>query len=81
MRGSRLNALDRSLGMLAGLATSVLLISGAYLFMENILPEDKRDKFVKEAKSFPIVNVTARFLGESLSKHFNYFGKTSLNQL
>ena len=55
VRRSRLNALDRSLGMVAGIATSILLISGAYLVMENILPENKRQKFIKDAKGIPVL--------------------------
>ncbi len=80
VRASRLNALDRSLGMVAGLATSIFLLSGAYLLMENILPEDKRQKLVKEAKSLPMISVTARVLSESLTNNFNYFNNHSLNQ-
>ena len=77
VRRSRLNALDRSLGMVAGIATSILLISGAYLVMENILPENKRQKFIKDAKSLPLINATARSLSESLSKNFTYFSNQS----
>ena len=36
VRRSRLNALDRSLGMLAGLATAALLITGGYVIAENM---------------------------------------------
>ena len=80
VRGSRLNALERSLGMVAGFATSVFLLSGAYLFMENILPENKRQKFVKDAKSLPMISATARVLSESLTNNFNFFGNHSLSQ-
>ena len=80
VRGSRLNSLDRSLGMVAGFITSIFLLSGAYLFMENVLPEDKRLKFVKNAKSLPMISVTARVLSESLMNKFNYFSKHSFNQ-
>ena len=33
---------DRSLGMVAGTATSVFLLTGAFMIMEIILPGDKK---------------------------------------
>ena len=74
--------LGAGLATLFGLqiVTSIFLLSGAYLLMENILPEDKRQKLVKEAKSLPMISVTARVLSESLTNNFNYFNNHSLNQ-
>ena len=80
VRDSRLNALDRSLGMVAGTATSVFLLTGAFLIMENILPGDKRLEIVKEAKSLPIVIASARFLSEALPKNLEHLGTGSIER-
>jgi len=80
VRDSRLNALDRSLGMLAGTATSVFLLTSAFMIMENIFPGDKRLEIVKEAKSLPIVISSARFLSEALPKNLEHLGIGSLER-
>jgi len=43
VRSGRLNALDRSLGLLAGLAAALLLICVAYLFMSDIWGDETPD--------------------------------------
>ncbi|MBN06716.1 MAG: hypothetical protein CMM45_02645 [Rhodospirillaceae bacterium] len=70
VRDSRLNALDRSLGMLAGLATSVILLAGAYVVAENIWPGNKQPPLIQEAKVTPMIRAGALLLNGFLPKGF-----------
>ena len=74
VRNSRLNSLDRSLGMLAGLATSVLLLAGAFLVVENIWPGNKQPKVIQEAKSTPMIRTGARLLNDILPEELKVLG-------
>ena len=79
VRNSRLNALDRSLGMVAGLVTSVFLLAGAFLIMENIWPSNQQPKIILEAKSFPIIRLSARHLNDALPKKLKTLGTETFN--
>lgn len=68
VRTSRLNALDRSLGMVAGLATTALVISGLYLISETIWPPDKQPAWIKEARSITLIRGAARLLDSVLPR-------------
>ena len=68
VRNSRLNALDRSLGMLAGLATSLILLAGAYFVVENIWPGNKQPSVIQEAKVTPMIRAGALLLNGFLPK-------------
>jgi membrane protein required for colicin V production len=74
VRNSRLNALDRSLGMLAGIATAALLISGGYIITENIWPPEKQPNWIKDAKSLPLIRTGGRSLNEILPEDFKAMG-------
>lgn len=74
VRHSRLNALDRSLGMVAGLATSSFFLAGAFLIMENIWPGNQQPKIMQEAKSLPIIRLSARHLNDVLPKKLKNLG-------
>ncbi len=54
VRSGRLNALDRSLGLLAGLATAGIIICVAYLFMSDVWGEEQPD-WVESARTRPAV--------------------------
>ncbi|MEK9965115.1 MAG: CvpA family protein [Rhodospirillaceae bacterium] len=54
VRAGRLNALDRSLGLLAGLATAGIVISVAFLFLSDIFQDDPPD-WVETARTRPAV--------------------------
>lgn len=58
VRSSRLNALDRSFGLLAGLVTAALAISVAYLFLSDIWENDPPD-WIREARTRPVVETAA----------------------
>jgi len=74
VKKSRLNALDRSLGMLAGIATAALLISGGYIIAENIWPPEKQPNWIKDAKSLPLIRTSVRSLNEILPEDFKAMG-------
>ena len=74
VRNSRLNALDRSLGMVAGLATSVLLLAGAYVVTENIWPGNKQPSVIQEAKVTPMIRASAQLLNDLLPKDLKILG-------
>lgn len=54
VRSGRLNALDRSLGLLAGLVSALLVICVGYLFMSNTLEDDTPD-WIETARTRPAV--------------------------
>jgi len=62
VRASRLNAVDRSLGALAGLAATALLVVVAYVAAASVWPPDDRPKWFKEARAMTIVKPAAGML-------------------
>ncbi len=54
VRSGRLNALDRSLGLLAGLATAAAVVCAAYLFMGDDLVDDAPE-WIETARTRPAV--------------------------
>ncbi|MCW9036032.1 MAG: CvpA family protein [Rhodospirillales bacterium] len=55
VRNSRLNALDRSLGMLAGIAIGFVVVFGAYAIFEKMVPPEKQPLWAQEARALPIL--------------------------
>ncbi len=74
VRNSRLNALDRSLGMVAGIATAALLLAGGYIIAENIWPPKKQPNWMVEAKTLPLIRTGARALNDVLPEDFKVMG-------
>ena len=68
VRNSRLNALDRSLGLLAGLATSILILSLGVLVMDKVLKNKNYPPFIKTSKSVPAIRIFSHALNEKLPK-------------
>lgn len=66
VRNSRLNALDRSLGMMAGLLTCALALSGAYMLAEQQWSPDKQPKWMKDARSIPLIRAGAYMVNDLL---------------
>lgn len=65
VRAGRLNALDRSLGLLAGLATAAIVISVAFLFLSDIFG-DEPPGWVETARTRPLVESGALMVRELL---------------
>lgn len=55
---SRVGALDRTLGFLFGLARGLVLVVIAYLFFSWLVPEDTQPRWIREARSLPILKST-----------------------
>lgn len=73
VRSGRLNALDRSLGLLAGLAASALVICVGFLFMSDVWAEDTPD-WVETARTRPAVERGALLVRDLLPE--NLIGET-----
>lgn len=73
VRSSRLNALDRSLGLLAGTATAALVISAGYLPLSDTIAEDPPE-WIEGARTRPIIESAALFVRDVLPEDF--WGKT-----
>ncbi|MFQ5971032.1 MAG: CvpA family protein [Alphaproteobacteria bacterium] len=62
IRNSRLNALDRSLGLATGFVVAALIVAGAYLFFIGNKPAIERPDWVNEARTRPLVETVALFV-------------------
>ncbi|MEE2999626.1 MAG: CvpA family protein [Pseudomonadota bacterium] len=78
VRKSRLNALDRSLGMLAGIITSSLLLVGGFIITEKIWPPKDQPPWVSEAKVLPLIRKGAEVLTKLLPLEFQLATKSAL---
>ena len=59
---SAAGTLDRTLGFAYGLTRGLLLVVVAYVFYIWLVPADKRETWIKNAQSLPIVESTATIL-------------------
>jgi len=69
VKDSPLNALDRSLGFLFGIARGVLIIALAFLVGQNTMWKDndaERPEWVKGARSLPVVEYSANLIAAAL---------------
>ena len=73
VRAGRLNALDRSLGLLAGLATAGIVISVAFLFLSDVFLDDP-PPWVETARTRPAVQQGALLVKDILPSKI--IGKT-----
>lgn len=62
IRESALNALDRALGFLFGLARGALIVCLAYIGIEAMLPKDKQPDWMRGARTMPAVEEGAAWL-------------------
>ncbi|MHA1566639.1 MAG: CvpA family protein [Alphaproteobacteria bacterium] len=66
VRHSRLNVLDRSLGLAAGLVSTGLIIATAFLFLtDKTAPNDQPD-WLRGSRSRPFIEITALFVRDFL---------------
>lgn len=65
VRAGRLNALDRSLGLLAGLATAGIVISITFLFLSDVF-QDEPPPWVETARTRPAVEHGALLIKDLL---------------
>ena len=70
VRNSRLNALDRSLGMLTGIIISGVIMAGSYILIEKIWPPNKQPIWMVKARVLPLIRSGAEVLNRLLPKNF-----------
>jgi membrane protein required for colicin V production len=62
VQASAASPIDRTLGLIFGVARGALLVSVAYLFFDVALPPNERPEWIKEAKTGPYLAQGADFL-------------------
>ncbi len=62
VKDSQLNALDRSLGFVFGLARGAVLVSLAYIAVEWMVPPAEQPAWLRDARSMPVVEAGAGLL-------------------
>lgn len=66
VRGSALGAVNRSVGLLVGLALGIVITSGGYLVVERLLIhpeyEGERPAWARDSRTAPLLGWTARFM-------------------
>lgn len=62
VRDSALNALDRSLGFLFGLARGAVLVCLAYIALQWMMPEGRQPAWLAEARTLPLIASGAEVL-------------------
>jgi len=62
VRHSSLGALDRSLGILFGIARGAVIVSVALLICDNFYAPDNRPQWLKDARTLPVVQIGADFM-------------------
>ena len=80
IRNSRLSSLDRSLGMVAGLVASSIIILGTVKAFDNLILESKRPPVMQKAKSLPLVRQYANYLNKQLPETIRIPDSKSVNQ-
>lgn len=74
VRDSRLNAVDRSLGMVAALGTALLIVFAGYGALETVLAPDKHPRWLAEAKALPLVKEGANRIKAVVPKELMALG-------
>jgi membrane protein required for colicin V production len=62
VRESSLGALDRSLGVLFGIARGAVIVSVALLICDDFYAPDNRPQWIKDARTLPVVQIGADFV-------------------
>lgn len=73
VRNSRLNALDRSLGLLAGIVTAALVIAVGYLPLSDTIGDDPPE-WMEDSRTKPVIESAALFVRRILPEGF--WGRT-----
>lgn len=74
VQSSALSPIDRTLGLIFGLARGVLLVALAYLVVDVSLPQNDRPPWIKEAKSERFLAKGASMLREALPESLQVKG-------
>lgn len=71
VRGSAVGSVDRSLGFVFGLLRGFVLLSIAYLAISWALPPDDQPKWVRAAKTMPLLERGAGFIADFAPAEFS----------
>ena len=75
VKTSALNAVDRSLGFLFGLARGALIVCVAYIGYSLIYPEKEHPKWMREARAIALVKPGSAFLKSLIPESFSFAGE------
>jgi membrane protein required for colicin V production len=62
VRATAASPIDRTLGLIFGIARGAVLVSLAYLFLDLALPPNERPEWIKDARTTPYLSQGANFL-------------------
>ncbi len=71
VKNSALNAIDRSLGFLFGLARGALIIVVAYIGLGMVYPEDEQPKWIHQARSMELIAPGATWLATLIPENLS----------
>ncbi len=74
VRTSALNAVDRSLGFLFGLARGALVVCIAYIGLELVYPKDDQPEMVRQARALELVEPGAEMLTSLIPENLSGLG-------
>ncbi|MCH7865249.1 MAG: CvpA family protein [Proteobacteria bacterium] len=74
VRASALNAVDRSLGFLFGLARGALVVCIAYIGLELVYPKDDQPEMVRQARALELVEPGAEILTSLIPENLSAVG-------
>jgi len=80
VRDSALGAMDRSLGFLFGLFRGVIIVCFAYLLVAWILPKEEQPKWLRSARTIPLVEEGANILLELIPEDSIKKGSETMNR-
>ena len=70
VRDSPFGMLDRTFGFLVGLAIGCVIVSGGYIFSQQVFGMDDNGPFYKDAKSLPLLRRGANMLAAAAPKEW-----------
>jgi membrane protein required for colicin V production len=79
-QSSALSPIDRTLGLIFGLARGAVLVSLAYLLVDISLPQSDRPGWIKQAKSEPFLAQGAELLRSALPEQLQIKGTAAADE-
>ena len=80
VQSSALSPIDRTLGLIFGLARGAFLVSLAYLMVDISLPQSDRPGWIKQAKSEPFLAQGAELLRSALPEQLQIKGTAAADE-
>lgn len=70
VRSSSFGMLDRSFGFLAGISIGVIIVSGGFIFSQQVLDMTDASEFYKDSKALPLVKRGANILAQTMPNNW-----------